>query len=91
MYTNWSRRDIIGRTEFRFFLVLYFLTLPLQLLTTGSFLEQGSTALVVLTAIHAGLVAATFWTLLANGLVSTQMVEDGTVSSLIVRTLDQST
>ena len=57
----------------------------MQLLTTGSFLQQGSTALSVLTAIHAGLVAATFWTLLGNAIVSTQVVEDGTLSSLIVR------
>jgi hypothetical protein len=39
----------------------------------------------VLTAIHAGLVAALFWALLANGIVATQVVEDGTPSSLIVR------
>jgi hypothetical protein len=47
--------------------------------------RQGSTALVVLTAIHAGLVAALFWALIANALVATQVVEDGTPSSLVVR------
>jgi hypothetical protein len=41
--------------------------------------------LVVLTAIHAGLVATLFWTLLANAIVATQIVEDGTLSSIIVR------
>lgn len=39
---------------------------------------------MALTAIHAGVVAATFWALLANAIVSTQVVEDGTLSSLIV-------
>lgn len=73
-----------GRVELRTFLGLYLLTLPLQLLTTGSLLEQGSTALVVLTAIHAGVVAGLFWALLANAIVATQVVEDGTLSSLIV-------
>ena len=73
-----------GRTEIRVFLALYALTLPFQLLTTGAVLEQGSTALVVLTAIHAGLVAALFWSLLANALVATQIVEDGTLSSIVV-------
>ncbi|KAK7685113.1 hypothetical protein QCA50_011952 [Cerrena zonata] len=77
------RRAAVGRVEFRIFLVLYWLTLPLQLLTTGSVLQQGSTALTVLTAIHAGFVAATFWALLGNAIVSTQVVEDGTLSSLI--------
>jgi hypothetical protein len=78
---------LTGRTEIRIFLALYALTLPFQLLTTGAVLEQGSTALVVLTAIHAGFVAALFWSLLANGLVATQVVEDGTLSSLVVRYL----
>ncbi|KAH8089875.1 chitin synthase III catalytic subunit [Cristinia sonorae] len=77
------RRAAVGRIEFRMFLILYLFTLPLQLITTGSLLEQGSTALVALTAIHAGAVAATFWALLGNGILSTQVVEDGTLSSLI--------
>lgn len=74
-----------GRSEFRVFLILYFISLPFQLLTTGAVLQQGSLALVVLTAIHAGTVVALFWTLLGNAIVSTQVVEDGTLSSLIVR------
>lgn len=74
-----------GRSEFRLFLFLYLISLPFQLLTTGAVLQQGSTTLVVLTAIHAGIVAALFWTLLGNAIVSTQVVEDGTLSSLIVR------
>ncbi|KAJ7233098.1 chitin synthase III catalytic subunit [Mycena rebaudengoi] len=78
-----KRKAAVGRIELRTFLSLYFLTLPLQLVTTGSFLEQGSTPLVALTAVHAGAVAALFWSLLANALVATQVVEDGTPSSLI--------
>ncbi|KAF7345455.1 hypothetical protein MVEN_01563600 [Mycena venus] len=84
-----------GRIELRTFLSLYFLTLPaparhnwcvrlaMRYVPPCSFLAQGSTALVVLTAIHAGVVAALFWALLANALVATQVVEDGTPSSLI--------
>ncbi|KAI0088926.1 chitin synthase III catalytic subunit [Irpex rosettiformis] len=86
VYLTWAtsrRKAAVGRIELRLFLILYLLTLPLQILTTGSFIEQGSTALTVLTAIHAGLVAATFWALLANGIVSTQIVEDGTLSAII--------
>lgn len=66
------------------FLGLYFLTLAFQIVTTGSFLEQGSEPLVIVTAIHAGLVALTFWLLLANALVATQVVEDGSWKSLLV-------
>jgi len=77
------RRAAVGRSEFRVLLLLYFISLPFQLITTGAVLQQGSTALVVLTAMHAGIVAALFWTLLGNAIVSTQVVEDGTLSSLI--------
>ncbi|TFK37354.1 chitin synthase III catalytic subunit [Crucibulum laeve] len=77
------RKAAVGRIELLLFLSLYLLTLPLQLLTTGSILEQGSLPLVVLTAIHAGSVAALFWSLLANALVATQVVEDGTMSSMV--------
>jgi Chitin synthase export chaperone len=75
-----------GRVENRIFLILYFLTLPFQFLSTGAVLEQGTKAFVILTAIHAGLVAALFWGLVANALVATQVVEDGTVSSIVVST-----
>ena len=74
----------LGRLEITAFLSLYLLTLPLQLITTGSFLAQGSTPLIVLTAIHAGAVSAVFWSLLGNAIVSTQVVEDGTPSSIVV-------
>jgi len=78
-----QRRAAVGRSEFRVFLILYLISLPFQLISTGAVLQQGSTALVALTAIHAGVVAALFWTLLGNAIVSTQVVEDGTLSSLI--------
>ncbi|OBZ78471.1 Chitin synthase export chaperone [Grifola frondosa] len=77
------RKAAVGRVEMRAFLVLYLLTLPMQLISTGAFLEQGSTALTAITAVHAGLVAATFWTLVGTAIVSTQVVEDGTLASLI--------
>lgn len=77
------RKAAVGRVELRLFLIAYLLTLPLQILTTGALLEQGTLALTVLTAIHAGAVAMTFWGLLANGIVATQVVEDGTLSSVL--------
>ncbi|EJD36816.1 hypothetical protein AURDEDRAFT_32659, partial [Auricularia subglabra TFB-10046 SS5] len=77
------RKAAVGRIEFRWFLYAYAVSLVLQILTTGSYLQQGSTALVVLTALHAGLVAALFWMLLANAVISTQVVEDGTPSSIL--------
>ncbi|KAF8308559.1 hypothetical protein DL93DRAFT_2219505 [Clavulina sp. PMI_390] len=79
-----SRRvAAVGRVELQNFLVLYLVSLPLQLVTTGAMLKQSSTVLVIITAVHMGVVAALFWTLLANGIVATQAVEDGTMSSLV--------
>jgi hypothetical protein len=77
------RKAAVGRVELLNFLILYFFTLVFQIVTTGSFLEQGSGALVIVTAIHAGLVITLFWSLLANAIVATQVVEDGSMSSLI--------
>lgn len=89
MFTQWliTLARPVGRVEFRIFLGLYALSLPFQLLTTGSLLEQGSTALTVLTAIHAGIVAALFWMLVGNALISFQLVDDGTMASVVVSPL----
>jgi len=76
-----------GYVELCTFLTIYLLTLPLQLITSGSLLTQGSTSLVVLTALHAGAVANLFWSLLANTIIATQVVEDGMLSSLILSAL----
>ncbi|KAH6903772.1 chitin synthase III catalytic subunit [Coprinopsis sp. MPI-PUGE-AT-0042] len=77
------RKAAVGRVELRSFLLIYLITLPLQILTTGALFEQGSLALTIITAVHAGSVVALFWGLLANGIVATQVVEDGTMSSMI--------
>jgi len=77
------RRAAVARVEFRFFLFLYLISLVFNLLTTGSIFEQGSKTLTILTAIHAGIVSALFWTLVGNAIVSTQLVEDGTPSALV--------
>jgi hypothetical protein len=77
------RQAAVGRIELRTFLTLYLITLPLQLITTGAFLEQGNTPLIAFTAIHVGAIVALFWSLLANAIVATQVVEDGTLASLV--------
>lgn len=77
------RRAAVGRIEVRAMLMLYAVSLVSQAITTASILEQGSIPLLILTAVHAGVVAAFFWTLFATALVATQYVEDGTPSSLI--------
>jgi len=83
IFLTGRRKAAVGRIEIWIFFALYLLTLPFQLVTTGSFITQGTRALSVLSSIHAGLVAALFATLLGNAIVATQVVDDGTLSSLI--------
>ncbi|KAF8653246.1 hypothetical protein AX16_004074 [Volvariella volvacea WC 439] len=69
MYKAVRRKIAFARIEFRVLLALYGLSLLLQLLTIGSFLKQGSTSLVVITAVHLGILSTTFWALFAFALV----------------------
>lgn len=50
----------VGRVEFASLSLWYALSCVLQLFSEGSFLRQGSTALVWLTAVHEGVVASLF-------------------------------
>jgi len=77
------RKAAVGRIEIRTLFMVYLVSLPLQLISTGAILRQGSKALTAVTAVHAGIIAALFAALLANAIISTQVVEDGTPSSMI--------
>jgi hypothetical protein len=78
-----KRKAAVARVELRAMFTLYAASLIFQLLTSGSLLQQGTKALVVLTALHMGTIAAFFWYLLGNAIVATQVVEDGTMASLV--------
>lgn len=69
------RKAAVGRVELRTFLFAYALHSGLSIVTMSSILEQGSTALAVLSSIHVAVVVALFWILLGNALVATQVVE----------------
>ncbi|TFK66163.1 hypothetical protein BDN72DRAFT_823786 [Pluteus cervinus] len=80
------RKNAVGRSEFRTFLVVYLLTLIFQVFTTGSYLRQGSDGLTVLTAIHLGLIVSLFTALLASAIPAIQVVlavEERTWSFLV--------
>ncbi|KAF5329914.1 hypothetical protein D9758_018251 [Tetrapyrgos nigripes] len=82
LYFVQKRKAAVGRVEMRLLFLVYGLTLVFQILTTTSLLTQGTTALTVLTSIHAGLIPAFFTILFFNAFVSTQIVDDGTLKSL---------
>jgi hypothetical protein len=65
----------VGKSEMGIFYLLYALTCVFQALTTGSFLHQGGTPLVWITAVHIGLIVALFWVLLFLGILTLQVLE----------------
>ncbi|KAF8991539.1 hypothetical protein BDQ17DRAFT_1392983 [Cyathus striatus] len=65
-----------GRIELRLLLSTYLILLPIQLITTVHHLSYHSYTCWIARAL--------FWVLLANGVVATQVVEDGTMSSLVL-------
>lgn len=67
----------------KIFLINYEATIAFNALVAGSFMKQGSLVLCIFTAIHQALLSTLFWCLLATALVATQMVEDGSMSSLL--------
>jgi len=69
------RKAAVGRVELRLLFMAYALHSALSVITMSSILEQGTTALAVLSAIHVAVVASLFWILLGNALIATQIVE----------------
>jgi hypothetical protein len=69
------RKAAVGRVELRLLFMAYAIHTALSVITMSSVLEQGTTAMAVLSAIHVAVVVALFWVLLGNALVATQIVE----------------
>lgn len=71
-----SRRwAAVGRAELRLLLVVFGVRSALQIVTMTSLLKQGSKGLVVVSAIHIGIIVVFFWLLLGNALIAAQIVE----------------
>ncbi|KAH8918522.1 hypothetical protein BT69DRAFT_1225310 [Atractiella rhizophila] len=81
------RMAAVARLEILLLFVIYALTCIFQLVDTGAFLRQGSTALVWVSGIHQGLVVGFFWSLAWIAFLQFQVVEDGTLSSIVPYTL----
>lgn len=76
------RKAAVGRLEMSIFLGGFALFSALQAVTMTSMLEMGSQALTILSALECAVIAGLCWLLLGNALVATQLVEDGSISSL---------
>ncbi|KAK0543887.1 hypothetical protein OC846_005765 [Tilletia horrida] len=78
-----QRVAAVARQEMKILFLTYAAILPLQLLTSGSLLKQGSETLVVFTAMQEALQSCLYWVLLACAVVLTQVVDDGGAASLV--------
>ncbi|KAK0528769.1 hypothetical protein OC842_004449 [Tilletia horrida] len=78
-----QRIAAVARQEMRILFLTYLAVVPMQLVTMGSLVEQGSKFLVIVTAVQESLQSCIFWSLLACAVVMTQVVEDGTPASLL--------
>ncbi|WVQ85849.1 hypothetical protein IAT38_008017 [Cryptococcus sp. DSM 104549] len=76
------RRAAVGRSEIRLLLIAYLVHCGLQIVTMSSVLEQGTKGLAAVSAVHTAVVVVVFWLLLGDGLIATQVVEDGTAAAL---------
>ncbi|KAG0173805.1 Chitin synthase, class 7 [Apophysomyces sp. BC1034] len=77
-----SKYTAVGRKEIVMFFYLYMVTVFLEMLLITGIIPTSSTVYPWFTAVHIGLISATFWCLLLNGFVGFQFAEDGTPLSL---------
>ncbi|GAA6062320.1 hypothetical protein JCM10212_006872 [Sporobolomyces blumeae] len=77
------RTAAVGRVEITVLFVLYALVQGAQLADNSALLRAGSIALTWITAVHTGLLVGLFWVLVWVAFLSLQIVEDGTLLSLI--------
>ncbi|ORZ10399.1 chitin synthase III catalytic subunit-domain-containing protein [Absidia repens] len=77
-----SKYTAVGRKEIVMFFYLYMITVFLEMLLVTGIIPTSSVVYPWFTAVHIGLISATFWCLLLNGFVGFQFAEDGTPLSL---------
>ncbi|KAF7724354.1 Chitin synthase, class 7 [Apophysomyces ossiformis] len=77
-----SKYTAVGRKEIVMFFYLYMITVFLEMLLITGIIPTSSSVYPWFTAVHVGLISATFWCLLLNGFVGFQFAEDGTPLSL---------
>jgi len=78
------RTAAVGRVEITVLFVMCALVQGAQLADNSALLRAGSIALTWITAAHVGLLVGLFWVLVWVAFLSLQIVEDGTLLSLIV-------
>ncbi|KAI9831250.1 MAG: hypothetical protein M1819_005178 [Sarea resinae] len=75
------KQAAVGRREMQLFLLCYVIIEICEIFTVGGFPLKGKVR-IGFTAVHLGMIAATFWILFLNAIVGFQLLDDGTPTSL---------
>ncbi|KAM5360317.1 hypothetical protein ACJZ2D_013834 [Fusarium nematophilum] len=75
------KRAAVGRREMQLFLIGYIIISVCEVFSVGEF-PLNSTARVVFSAVHIGMIIATCWMLMLNAVVGYQIIDDGTPLSI---------
>ncbi|BGP53280.1 hypothetical protein JCM8202v2_000839 [Rhodotorula sphaerocarpa] len=77
------RTAAVGRVEYTVLFLMYAIVQGLQLADNSGLMQQGTVAISWVTAVHTGFLVGLFWNLVWAAFLSLQIVEDGTLFSLI--------
>lgn len=79
-----SKYTAVGRSEISVFFCLFFISTILDMLLVTNIISFASPAAPFITAAHVATVTTTFCSLLYNGFIGFEFVEDGTKQSLVI-------
>ncbi|KAI9345782.1 chitin synthase III catalytic subunit, partial [Zopfochytrium polystomum] len=82
IYSIKSKYTAVGRKEIVTFFYMYAITTIVEFLLISNIIPTYTVAYQYMTAVYVGLLLATLWTLLFNGFVGFQWMDDGTPLSL---------
>ncbi|KAF5021435.1 hypothetical protein F66182_6529 [Fusarium sp. NRRL 66182] len=78
-----KKRAAVGRREMQLFLMGYIIISICEIFSVGEF-PLGDSVRIAFSAIHIGMIIATCWILMLNAVVGYQIIDDGTLLSIVL-------
>jgi len=83
LWRSQRKRAAVGRREIQLFLLGYIILSICEIFTIGGF-PLNNTARIAFTGAHLGVITATTWMLMLNGVVGYQVLNDGSFMSILL-------
>lgn len=83
LYLSQRKRAAVGRREMQLFLLGYLILSICEIFTIGGF-PLNNTVRIAFTGAHLGIITATTWMLMLNGVVGYQILNDGSFLSVLL-------